>query len=98
MSKAEQMTPIIIKSFPGVKMVDQYFVLSKRIDLYLPDQKLNIEVNEKGHIDRKKEKEEERKNKIKKELDYKFIRINPDSEKKKLTKEIKNKRRIKKNN
>ena len=37
MSKEESMTTIIMKSFPGVKMIEQYTVLSKRIDLYLPD-------------------------------------------------------------
>ena len=36
--------------------MEQYFVLGKRIDLYLPDNKLAIEVDEKGHIDRKKRK------------------------------------------
>ena len=47
MPKEGSMTTIIIKSFPGVKMIEQYFVLGKKIDLYLPDHKLAIEVDEK---------------------------------------------------
>ena len=73
------MTTIIMKSSPGVKMIEQYFILGKSVNLYLPDHKLAIEVNEKGNIDRKKEKEEEIKHETEKEL--KFIRINLDSEK-----------------
>ena len=66
MPKEGSMTTIIIKSFPGVKMIEQYFVLGKKIDLYLPDHKLAIEVDEK--INQKKK------------VGCKFIRINPDSE------------------
>ena len=52
---------------------------AKEIDLYLPDHKLAIEIDEKRHIDRKKKKE--RKDKIEKGLGSEFITINPDSEK-----------------
>ena len=64
-------------------MIEQYFVLDKRIDLYLPDPKLSIEVDEKGHIDThtKKKEEEQKKNKIEEEAGCMFIRIDPDSEK-----------------
>ena len=34
---------------------------AKEIDLYLPDHKLAIEIDEKRHIDRKKEKKKKRK-------------------------------------
>ena len=37
MSEEESMTTIIMKPFPSVKMIEQYYVLGKRIDLYLPD-------------------------------------------------------------
>ena len=56
MSKEGSLTTIIMKSFPGIRMIEQYFVLGKRIDLYFLDHKLAIEVDEKGHIDRKKRK------------------------------------------
>ena len=81
MSKEGSLTTIMMKSFPGIRMIEQHFVLGERIDLYLLDHKLAIEVDEKGHIDRKKEKEEERKNKIEKDLGCRFIRVNRDSEK-----------------
>ena len=56
---------------------------AKEIDLYLPDHKLAIEIDEKRHIDRKKKKgkKKERKDKIEKGLGSEFITINPDSEK-----------------
>ena len=79
MSKEESVTAIIMKSFPGVKIIEQYSVLGKRIDLYLPDHQLAIEFDKKGHMEEKKEKERE--NKIEKELGCKTIRINADSEK-----------------
>ena len=60
------MTTIMTKSFPRVKLIEQYSFLGKRIDLYLPDHKLAIEVDEKDHMDRKEDKEEERKDNIEK--------------------------------
>ena len=60
------MTTIMTKSFPSVKLIEQYSFLGKRIDLYLPDHKLVIEVDEKDHMDRKEDKEEERKDNIEK--------------------------------
>ena len=58
MSREEFIDKVIIKSFPGIKMKEQYFVLGKRTDLYLPDHKLVIEFDGKGHMGRKNEKEE----------------------------------------
>jgi very-short-patch-repair endonuclease len=51
-----------------------------RIDLYLPDQKLAIEVDEHNHADRDPSYEKEREMYIKAQLGCKFLRINPDSE------------------
>ena len=67
----------ILKSFPGIKMIQQYFVLNNKykIDLYLPDYRVAIEIDKKGHIDK-----ERRQKYIKEELDCKFKRINSDSE------------------
>ena len=45
-----------MKPFPNVKMIKQYYVLGKRIDLYLPDHKLATEIDEKGHQTEKKKK------------------------------------------
>ena len=46
--------------------------------MYFRKHKLAIEVNEKGHADRDKRKENEREEKINEEIGCKFIRINPD--------------------
>ena len=51
-----------------------------RIDLYLPDQKLAIEIDEHSHADRDPSYEKEREMYIKAQLGCKFLRINPDSE------------------
>ena len=51
-----------------------------RIDLYLPDQKLAIEIDEHNHADRDLSYEEEREAYIKTQLGCKLLRINPDSE------------------
>ena len=60
------------------KILLQYFVLNYKIDSYFPEHKLAIEIDEKGHTDRKINYEIERKNKVKEKLGCKFIRINPD--------------------
>ena len=52
-----------------------------RIDLYVPKYKLAIEVDELGHCTRDIKSEIGRQNKIEKELDCKFIRIDPSREK-----------------
>ena len=69
MSKEEAVTTIIMKSFVGVKMIEQYPVLSKKIDLYIPDHKLATEIDEKRHIDSKN------KIKQKKDLDVKLLEL-----------------------
>ena len=49
-----------------------------RIDLYLPDQKLAIEIDEHNHADRDPSYEKEREMYIKAQLGCKFLRKNPD--------------------
>ncbi|MFM7978020.1 MAG: hypothetical protein ACKPKO_01780, partial [Candidatus Fonsibacter sp.] len=51
-----------------------------RIDLYLPDQMLAIEIDEHNHADRDPSYEEEREAYMKTQLGCKCLRINPDSE------------------
>ena len=43
--------------------------------MYFPELKLAIEVDEKGHTDRDEEKENERKEKIKKNLDVNLLEL-----------------------
>ena len=50
MYKEEPVTTIIMKSCSRVKLIEQYSFLGKRIDLYLPDHKLAIEIDEKDHM------------------------------------------------
>ena len=82
MSKEESVTIKIIKAFSNEKILLQHHVLNYQIDLYFPEHKLAVEVDEKGHTDRdeKKKKENESEEQIKKELGCIFIRINPDAE------------------
>ena len=80
MSKEESVTIKIIKTFSSKKILPQYSVLDYQIDLYFLEHKSAIEVDEKGHTDKDEKKENESKEKIKKELGCKFIRINPDAE------------------
>ena len=58
----------------------QHNVLGYRIDACFPKYKLAIEIDEQGYNDRNIEYEIERQKTIKKELGFKFIRINPAKE------------------
>ena len=54
-----------MKLFAKEQILLPHFVLSYKIDLYFPKYKLAIEVDEKGHKDRKKCDEDEREKAIK---------------------------------
>ena len=62
----------------GENIQNQHNVLGYRIDLYFPEYKLAIEVDELGHADRNINNEIERQKALEKELNCVFIRINPD--------------------
>jgi len=55
-------------------------VYSYRVDLYLPDQAIAIEIDENGHSDRNVEYETKREKCICKALKCEFLRFNPDEE------------------
>ena len=55
-------------------------VKTYRIDLYLPDHKLAVEIDEHGHADRDCEYESKREKVITKALHCEFLRINPDAD------------------
>ena len=80
MIKEESVRAKIIKAFSNEKTLPQYSVLSYQTDLYFPEHKLAIEVDEKGYTDRDEKTGIERQMAIEKELGCKFIRINPDAE------------------
>lgn len=69
---------IICASFKNLKQELQYQVNRYRIDLYFPEYKLAIEVDESGHKDRCPIYEKERQNYLEKYLGCTFIRFNPD--------------------
>lgn len=56
----------------------QKHVLSYKIDLYLPENKIAIEIDEHGHSDRNQDYEQKREQDIVNELGCKFLRFNPD--------------------
>ena len=58
----------------------QHSLLGYRIDLYVPKYKLAIEVAELEHCTKDIKSEIERQNRVEKELDCKFIRIDPSRE------------------
>ena len=60
MTKEQSLLTRITEIFASKKILAQHFVLSYRIDLYLPKNKLAIEVDEKGRKDRDENEEIER--------------------------------------
>ena len=70
----------IKNKFEGEDMPTQCSVLGYMIDLFFYKHKLAIEVDELGHADRNVSNEIEKQKAIEKEIDYMFIRINPDEE------------------
>ena len=87
-TKEQTVLKSIKDAFEGEDMQTQYSVLGYRIDLYFHKHKLAIEVDELGHADRNLSNEIERQKALEKELDYVFIRINPDKENFNIFKEI----------
>ena len=60
-------------------MHTQYCVQNKRLDFYLSELRLGVEINEYGHSDRDFEYEKSRQLMIEKKLGCKTIRINSDA-------------------
>ena len=77
-TKEQTVLESIKDAFEGENMQAQYSILGYRIYLYFHDYRLAIEVDELGYNDRNSDDEVERQKAIEKELDCKFIRINPD--------------------
>ena len=77
MTQEQSILTKIKDSFSTEKIIFQHFVLGYRIDAYFLKHKLAIEVDERGHNDRDFEYEIERQKALEKELDCKFIRVNP---------------------
>ena len=80
LSKKQSLISKITKLFSNQNILLQHSVLGYRIGLHFPRHKLAIEVDDKGHTDRDKRKENEREGKTKEKFVCKFIRINPDEQ------------------
>ena len=78
MRKEQSILTKIMKVLASEEILLQYYLLGYRIDLYFLKHKLAIEIDEKGHKDKNKYKEVERRKAIEKNLDFKFIRIKSD--------------------
>ena len=87
-NKEQTVLKSIKGAFEGEDMQTHYSVLGYRIDLYFCKYKLATEVDELGHVDRNLSNEIERQRALEKELDFVFIRINPDEENFNISKEI----------
>ena len=68
----------IKEAFQGEDMRTQYPTLRYRIDLYFHKYRLTIEVDELGHANRNLSDEINRQKALERELNFVFIRINPD--------------------
>jgi very-short-patch-repair endonuclease len=68
---------IIESAFDFFKIEKQYCIGNYRLDLYFPEYKLAIEIDEDNHVFRDKNEEIERETYIKNKLQCTFIRFNP---------------------
>ena len=78
-----QLDPIMTKLrlgklFPNEDIIEDFLALNYLIDYYFLKRKLAIEVDELGHKDRDKTKENKRQKNLKEYLDCVYIRIIPD--------------------
>ena len=82
-------TSQIEQVFANEKIKPQHFVLNKYyIDLYFPENKLPVEVDDKAHLHKNEDEDKKREKEIKEELDCEFIRINPSKERFNITVEL----------
>ena len=80
LKKESSVLKSIMDAFEGENMQTQYSVLSCKTDLYFHDHKLVVEIDEKIHKDRSIDYGIKRQKAIEKELNCKFVRIDPDKE------------------
>ena len=80
MTQEQSILTEIRSIFPNEKIIFQHCVLGYEIDAYFSKQKIAIEIDELGHQNRDFECEIERQNALEKELNCKFIGINPAKE------------------
>ena len=79
LKKEQSVIKSIINKFKAEDIQIQYTDLGCRIDIYFYEYNFAIEIDELGHNDRNTEYEIKRQREIEKELNYAFIRANPDA-------------------
>ena len=80
MTQEQSVLPKVYNYFNTENKIFQHYVLGYTIDVYVPKYKLAIEVDELGYCTRDLKAEIKRQQKIEKELNCKFIRIDPSRE------------------
>ena len=80
MTQEQSILSKTVALFATEKIILQHNVLGYRIDAFFPKYKLAIEVDEQDHNSRDIDYEMERQKTLQKELNFKFIRINPAKE------------------
>ena len=88
LKKEQTVLKSIKDEFAREDMQTQYTVIGYKIDLYFHKHKLAIEVDELDHVDRNLNNEIERQKALEKELNFVFIRINPDEKDFNIFKEV----------
>ena len=82
--KEQSIVKPLLKAFSAEKIKLQHKILQNeriRTDMYFPEHKFVVEIEQKGHTDGNENEENERRTKIEKHPDWKFFhRINPDLE------------------
>ena len=96
-TKEQTMINSIKDTFEGESIQTQYSVLGYKIDFYVHEYKLAIEVDELRHADRNINNEIKRQKALENKLSCVFIRINPNEKDFNIFKEIKKIHRNKQN-
>ena len=87
-NKEQTVLRSIKDAFEGEDMQTQYPVIDYRINPYFHKHKLAIEVDQLGHADRNLSNKIDRKEVLERELNWVFIRINPDEKDFNIFKEV----------
>lgn len=72
-----QIVSVLLEAFADLRPIPQFRVHGYRIDLYLASANIAIEIDEHGHRDYKKDKDEGREKIIKSALGCSFVRFDP---------------------
>lgn len=77
--KEQEILSLILETFDGELMSVHFRIGSYVVDLYFPVHKVAIECDERGHVDRNRQKELQREHFITQQLNCTWVRFNPDA-------------------